>query len=101
MPGMKSQIYLIADEVGSFPGSSANLSGSGFAGMRFVAKASSQEEFDQWVASVQSSSAAMNHAEYMRLAEPSEYNTAAYYRLQDGDIFERSVMKYMMPMEGK
>ena len=49
MPAMRSKLHLIATEPGSFRGVSANISGRGFAGMRFTAKSSSDEEFDQWV----------------------------------------------------
>ena len=41
MPGMKTLLHLIADEPGDYRGSSANLSGEGFAGMVFTAKAAS------------------------------------------------------------
>ncbi len=99
MPGMMSQINLIADERGVFSGSSANLSGKGFAGMRFVAKASSQAEFDQWVVSVQGSSQSLNREEYKRLAQPSEYDQPAFYLLQDDGLFNWSIMKYTMPTE--
>lgn len=99
MPGMMSQLNLIADEQGIFSGSSANLSGKGFAGMRFVAKASSQAEFDKWVVSVQGSSQSLNREEYKRLAEPSEYNQPAFYLLQDDGLFNWSIMKYTMPTE--
>ena len=99
MPGMVSQIHLIADEQGLFSGSSANLSGKGFAGMRFVAKATSQAEFDQWVVSMQGSSQSLNREEYMRLSQPSEYNQPAFYLLQDDGLFNWSVMKYTMPTE--
>jgi cytochrome o ubiquinol oxidase subunit 2 len=99
MPGMMSQLNLIADEQGIFSGSSANLSGKGFAGMRFIAKASSQAEFDKWVVSVQGSSQSLNREEYKRLAEPSEYNQAAFYLLQDDGLFNWSIMKYTMPTE--
>jgi len=97
MPGMLSLLHLIADEQGTFSGSSANLSGSGFAGMRFIAKATSQAEFDQWVVSVQGSPQSLNREEYMRLKQPSEYNQPAFYLLQDDGLFKWSLMKYTMP----
>ena len=49
MPAMKTELFLIANEVGSYRGSSANISGKGFAGMSFTAKASTEEEFNAWV----------------------------------------------------
>ena len=52
MPSMKTKLHLIANEDGRFQGSSANLSGEGFAGMHFITKASTEEEYHQWLESV-------------------------------------------------
>ena len=98
MPGMKTKLHLIADETGSFRGSSANLSGRGFAGMRFIAKASSQADFYHWVESIRESADFLNLSEYNRLSEPSENDPVTYYALQKEDLYDWVVMKYMMPM---
>lgn len=98
MPGMKTKLHLIANETGNFRGSSANLSGKGFAGMRFVAKASSEDDFYHWVETVKGSSNPLNLREYNRLSEPSENNPVAFYTVQKEDLYDWIVMKYMMPM---
>lgn len=98
MPGMKTKLHLIANEEGSFRGSSANLSGKGFAGMKFIAKASSQLEFDDWVESIKESSNFLNLKEYNKLAEPSENNPVASYVLEKEDLYDWIVRKYMVPM---
>ncbi len=97
MPAMKTQLHLIANEVGDFRGSSANLSGDGFAGMTFTARASSQEAFDAWVQSARQSPKQLSGEAYAQLASPSENNAAAVYLLTQGDLFDRIVMKYMEP----
>lgn len=97
MPAMRSKLYLMANEVGDFRGISANISGTGFAGMTFTAKACSQKEFDSWVKSVQKSPKRLNLDEYSRLVEPSEYDPASYYVLVKEDLFDDVIMKYMMP----
>ena len=99
MPAMRTKLHLIADAPGEFTGSSANLSGKGFAGMRFIAKASSQEDFDEWVQQVKQSSPSLTLDEYNALVEPSEYNPAGYYVLKEEGLFDHIVMKYMMPEE--
>jgi cytochrome o ubiquinol oxidase subunit 2 len=98
MPGMKTKLHLIANETGNFRGSSANLSGRGFAGMTFIAKASSQANFYQWVNSLNESSDFLNLAEYIRLAEPSEDSPAVSYVLEKQDLYDLIVRKYTMPM---
>lgn len=97
MPGMKSELHLMADTTGEFRGSSANISGDGFAGMTFVTKASSQEEYDQWIKQVQSSSQAMNVQAYKQLVQPSSYNPQAFYKLEAPTLFNDIIMKYMVP----
>ncbi len=91
MPAMKSQLHLMANDQGTFRGSSSNISGVGFAGMVFQAKSSSDEEYQQWINQVKKNSPALN---YDVLVKPSEYDPAAYYRLQESDLFDQILMKY-------
>lgn len=96
MPGMVSKLHLIAGQLGEFRGSSANLSGSGFAGMHFIAKASSREDFDTWVQTAQAAES-LDKDKYKALVLPSEYNPAELYALSDENLFNQIVMKYMVP----
>lgn len=98
MPAMRTQLHLIANEQGNFRGASANISGKGFAGMVFTAKASSEEEFSQWVKQVRNSPP-LGLAEYNQLVEPSEYNPVAYYSLVQRDLFEEILKKYTTPQK--
>ena len=65
--------------------------------MTFTAESTDHEAFDQWVQSVKNSGANFGQPEYNRLVEPSEYNPAAFYVLGDEGLFDRIVMKYMVP----
>jgi cytochrome o ubiquinol oxidase subunit 2 len=98
MSGMKSQLHLIADGIGSYRGLSANISGDGFSGMTFVAQSSSLEDFEEWVASAQNSPDPLNFQSYRELAKPSSYNVPAIYQLGEEGLFDWIVMKYVMPM---
>jgi cytochrome o ubiquinol oxidase subunit II len=97
MPAMRTQLHLIANETGNFRGSSANISGVGFAGMYFTAKASTQQEFEQWVDSVKLTANRLDRTTYETLASPSEYNPVAFYELMQKDLFDWIVMKYTYP----
>ena len=99
MPAMRSKLHLIANETGNFRGCSANISGTGFAGMRFIARASTQEDFDQWVVSVKQSEKQLNLDIYDQLVQPSEYVSPTSYVLIQEDLFDRVLMKYMHPSE--
>ncbi len=95
MPGMRSELHLLADVPGSFQGSSANLSGVGFSGMKFIAKASTQADFDSWVQSVKQSAQPLDYA---AVAKKSSYNAQAFYLLNDKGLFHQIIMNYMPSM---
>lgn len=101
MPAMRSKLHLIANGVGSYRGFSANFSGKGFAGMKFEAKSTTQEDFDQWVTSVKRSPKRLGLAEYAHLVEPSEYDPVSLYNLTDSGLFHNIIMKYLTPPETK
>ena len=95
MPGMRTKLSLIADKAGDFMGLSANLSGKGFAGMRFTARAGSEEEYKKWLLEVKSKGTRLDVESYKKLALPSEYNPVAYYRLAYSDLFNWVLMREM------
>ena len=97
MPGMTTQLNLLASSAGDFNGFSSNMSGDGFAGMAFTAKSVSDSDFQAWVQSVKQQSNPLNADTYTALAQPSEYNPVTYYSSVAGDLFTANVMKYMMP----
>jgi cytochrome o ubiquinol oxidase subunit 2 len=97
MPAMTTILNLIANDLGDFRGSSANISGEGFSGMTFIAKASTKEDYDSWVKSVQQSPKKLDAKEYERLLIPSEYDPVQLFQLTDSTLFENIVNKYMHP----
>lgn len=94
MPAMKTELYLIANEQGSFRGSSANISGVGFAGMTFTAESTSEEKFEAWIQSARQADGAIDWNEYLQLVQPSEKNPPATYRLQDRELFQQILRQY-------
>ena len=101
MPAMRSKLYLLANEQGSYSGRSSNISGKGFAGMIFTANSISEAAFNQWVDSVKGSSKNLTMESYNELVKPSEYDPVSYYVLSDKDLFNKIIMKYMMPKQSK
>lgn len=97
MAGGASELHLIADETGVFPGISANFSGRGFAGMRFSAKALSADDFAAWVENAKQHPVILDRNTYATLARPSENESVSYYGIIENDLFENIVMKFMMP----
>ncbi|MBI3900775.1 MAG: COX aromatic rich motif-containing protein, partial [Chlamydiia bacterium] len=100
MPKMRSVLYLSADQEGDFRGSSANISGEGFADMYFTTRASSEEDYLQWISSAKKSKKKLGINEYETLAAPKPgYHSPEVYLLDDENLFEYVVMKYMHPKE--
>ncbi len=97
MSGMSTELHLMADSPGEFQGSSANLSGRGFAGMHFVARSSSQADFTQWVQQIKQSRSKLSRDTYDQLAKPSENNQPTGYSLVDSDLYDTVIAKYMAP----
>ena len=94
MNGMTTKLHLMADKDGDFRGSSANLSGDGFSGMTFVARAGSEKEFTDWV-DRQQNAKLLDWTTYTELAKPSKDQPRTEYRLKDIDLYDKVVEKYM------
>lgn len=94
MAGMTTELNLMADRLGEFSGTAAEINGAGFAGMKFVAKAATQDEFNQWVQETRQSSP-LTSGTYDQLAKPSENNPTTYYSSVSTDLFNQIIHKYM------
>jgi cytochrome o ubiquinol oxidase subunit 2 len=105
MAGMQTQLHLMANEAGEYVGSSAEISGKGFAGMKFVAKAVTEEDFNGWAHSIRQGANLLNAedeltmTEYEKLAMPSENNSVVYYQGVEKNLFNSIMAKFMAPAQ--
>lgn len=99
MPGMRTELNLIANEAGNFRGSSANISGEGFADMYFTTSAVYEEDYDKWVEKIKGSENSLDLKSYKELAVPGINPTPLYYQLSDKDLFNQILMKFMHPQK--
>ncbi|MGH7195985.1 MAG: COX aromatic rich motif-containing protein [Candidatus Saccharimonadales bacterium] len=97
MPGMNTQIYEEATKPGVTYGSSANISGTGFARMRFSTSAVSHLAFNNWISRLKASPLELNVAAYQKLAEPNVLKSTANYAPVQPGLFNQIIMQYMMP----
>jgi cytochrome o ubiquinol oxidase subunit II len=95
MTGMTNKLNLMPTTLGDSEGSSAEINGEGFAGMKFTARASSNQDFDSWVQHVKQLPDALDMVEYERLLKPSENNPAVYYSMTEAGLYDKVLMKYM------
>ncbi|HSX46555.1 MAG TPA: COX aromatic rich motif-containing protein [Patescibacteria group bacterium] len=94
MTGHDNRLNLMADTAGDYQGSAAEISGAGFAGMKFTTRAGSQQDFDQWVQTVKQSSSTLDDGEYQNLLTPSENNPARFYATAEPELFSTVLAKY-------
>ena len=100
MNGMTTQLWLQADQPGSFHSLSAHLSGEGFADMNFETKAVSDSEFAEWVAGIQASQQALDVATYTAMTKQSVNDPPATFRLADSALFSKIVTQALPPGPG-
>jgi cytochrome o ubiquinol oxidase subunit II len=96
MSGMVTQLHLVANNVGTYNGASANYSGDGFADMKFAANAVTEDEFNAWVAGVKHSNQILDAATYRLLARPSTTTPQTYASVAD-NLYNSIVMQFMQP----
>jgi cytochrome o ubiquinol oxidase subunit II len=95
MNGMTTNLNLRADEMGKYVGSSANLSGEGFAGMKFETDVKSVEDFDSWIQDVSRSPEDLSIGQYSDLSAPTKNHPVIYYSKVSDDIFATVLRKYI------
>lgn len=100
MAGMSTKLHVMADGVGTYNGVSSNISGNGFADMRFKVTSMNESNFEAWIKEAGSTANALTTAEYAELAKPSRDNQQTEYVLVEKDLYNRSIMKYMYPGGG-
>jgi cytochrome o ubiquinol oxidase subunit 2 len=100
MSGMNTQLHIMASKPGTYRGSSANISGRGFADMHFNAIAGSASDFTEWVNYAKSNDSKLTDSSYKSLALPSDNAPASSMQLVSNDLYDTIVMKYMMPTDG-
>lgn len=95
MSGMTTKLNLEASQEGSFHGASANISGEGSAHMNFIANATSQTAFDQWVADTRTTGQGeLTIAAYTALSRPSITETPTAYADFEDQLFSSVLAKY-------
>lgn len=95
MTGHINKLNIMATTPGDYPGSSAEINGAGFAGMKFVARAVPQQEFETWTGSISKSFTGLDTEQYEKLLKPSENHPYAYYSDPQDNLYDTITQKYM------
>ncbi len=97
MAAMQTQLNLMADTTGDFAGKDTEINGAGYAGMTFVAKSVTEDDFNAWVTRVRGSGNVLDVPAYNALAAQSMDAPQASYSSVDKNLYNEILMKYTAP----
>jgi cytochrome o ubiquinol oxidase subunit II len=100
MNGMETQLNLLADAPGVFPGLSSHYSGDGFSDMHFDVEAVAPDRFSAWVEAARGSGPALTVQSYAELARQSTNVAPFTFRDIEPDLFQRIVSQALPPGPG-
>lgn len=92
LPGKALDLWLQADEEGTYYGTANNFSGEGFTEMKFTVTAESKPSFNQWVKKIKESSAEFTRQDYFELRKPGLVQTQQYSSYPS-DLFKYIIYK--------
>ena len=95
MAGMRTQLHLVANEIGSYDGMSGNYSGAGFSDMKFVAHATTEQQFEQWVSRLKAGEHPLNFTTFKQLAMPSQKHPVEYFSSVQQGLFQQVIDQFM------
>jgi cytochrome o ubiquinol oxidase subunit II len=88
MNGMVTQLNLLADRTGTFPGISAQFSGDGFAGMSFDTVVATSGQFAAFVERAHAAPDRLDDAEYRLLSQQSHDSHVQMFGYVSAGLFE-------------
>ncbi|MFC4767808.1 cytochrome aa3 quinol oxidase subunit II [Effusibacillus consociatus] len=78
MNKMETQLYLVADNPGSYFGRNTNFNGKGYAEMEFEVQVKTEKDFDEWVSEAKSSAPKLTEQQYEELLKPTHLGRLTY-----------------------
>lgn len=108
MPGMMTNLNLLATEPGQMEGENTQYNGNGFVEQKFRTLALPPVEFEKWVSTVRQQGIPLNEMTYRVLARRSTRSEAQlalataqmpadalYFKLDDPELFNRIMRRYL------
>ncbi len=95
MAGMRTRLYLIANEPGDYLGMNTLFNGAGFAEMQFRVHVVPENQMQPWYEHIQKSSATFNNAVYTKLLTSSINDKPEFYNHVADHFFQDVINMYM------
>lgn len=95
MAGMRSHLYLLADQPGDYDGMNTQFNGEGFSDMHFTVHVVDADKMQQWVSQIKKLSDHLTDTTYNALLKPSIGDKPQYFSGVSADLFQHVVHLYM------
>jgi cytochrome o ubiquinol oxidase subunit 2 len=100
MNGMQTQLFLAADQPGTFYGQSSHYSGDGFSDMHFEVHALPAADFTAWVAKIRNNGPSLTTQGYNDLAKQTQNVAPFTYGAVEPDLFQKILTHALPPGPG-
>lgn len=100
MHGMATELYLHADDPGTYHGQSAHFSGDGFSDMHFPVRAVRADEFAAWIQATRGTGPTLDGAAYTALARQSTKLAPSTFGAVTPELFAQVVRQELPPGPG-
>lgn len=97
MNGMQTKLHLSATQQGTYEGVSSNISGEGFADMKFKVHVVTADEFKNNLSKRVNGAAPLDSNSYAVLAQPSTVSEPVWYTVADQQLYQSVIDKYLLP----
>ncbi len=95
MSGMQTKLHVMSDSPGVYNGATANISGPGYAEMRFKVYSVKQDDYDLWIRDAMGSTDELTTESYEKLVPNQEHSSEKTFKLMVPTLFDDVIMKYM------
>jgi cytochrome o ubiquinol oxidase subunit 2 len=95
MSGMSTKLHLMSNSTGAFNGSTANISGEGYADMRFKVYSKTESEFKTWLIQAAKSKNVLSNDSYAQLSAAESHKPEATFKLTAPKLYDEVIMKFM------
>lgn len=95
MAGMRSRLYLLANQTGDYAGLNTQYNGAGFSDMHFPVHVVEREQMQQWIDQIKKSSSPLTDPGYIELLIPTMGNKPQFFSGVSTDLFKNVINLYM------
>lgn len=97
MAGMRTQLHLVATELGTYEGLNTQYNGGGFSDMRFTTKVVDEAELSQWFKAAKAAPEGLTAETYKQLRQPAANAPVQTYSHVEPGLFMTIIDSYQSP----